>query len=75
MTDTTDVQKFDIARIVVLSGWSLSLMVCLTIISAAVYQLVTHPGLDIGALKEWAGLCLGFLLGNFVSLVKDFIKT
>lgn len=72
--DPTLNQRFDIAKLVVLSGWSMTVIVCLTIISAAVSQLVFHPGVELGSLKEWAGMCLGFLLGNFVSLVKDFIK-
>lgn len=64
----------DVAQIVVLSGWSLTILVCLTIIGAAVYATMAHQGTDIGPLKEWAGMCLGFLLGSFVSLVKDYIK-
>ncbi len=70
--DPAAAERSDIAKIVVLSGWSLTIAACLFIIGAAVYLAIARG--DAGPLKEWAGLCLGFLLGNFVTLVKDYIK-
>jgi hypothetical protein len=72
MTEETDAKRFDTAQMVVMSGWSLTILVCLCIIGAAVYQAVFMGPIE-SALKDWAGMCLGFLLGSFVSLVKDFI--
>lgn len=66
-------ERFDIARIVVLSGWSLSLLTCLTVIGAATYMVLAGKPID-GPLKEWASMCLGFLFATFVPLVKDFIS-
>ena len=65
--------RFDVAKIVVLSGWSLTILACLVVIMGAVYAAfqTTDP---LTPLKEWAAMCLGFLLGAFVSLVKDFIR-
>ena len=71
--DTNANERFDIAKIVVLSGWSLTIVTCLAIIGSATYLLVSKVSID-GPLKEWASTCLGFLFGTFVSLVKDFIK-
>jgi hypothetical protein len=73
MEDVNANARFDIAKIVVLSGWALTIMVCIAIIGSSTYLLMTKGVLD-GALKEWASTCLGFLFGAFVSLVKDFIK-
>jgi hypothetical protein len=71
--DDNSKDRFDIAKIIVLSGWSLTILVCLVVIGMAVYSMTFHS--DVAApLKEWGGMCLGFLLGSFVSLVKDFIK-
>jgi hypothetical protein len=66
-------ERFDIAKVVVLSGWSLSLLVSISIIGSATYLVVSKGSVD-GPLKEWASTCLGFLFATFVSMVKDFIK-
>jgi hypothetical protein len=66
-------ERFDIAEVVVLSGWSLTLLVCISIIGSAVYLAVVKGSID-GPLKEWASTCLGFLFASFISMVKDFIK-
>lgn len=73
VTDQNANDKYDVTKIIVLSGWSLTIAVCLVIIGAAVYTSL-QPESTPGPLKEWAGMCLGFLLGSFVGLVKDFIK-
>jgi hypothetical protein len=66
-------ERFDIAKVVVLSGWSLTLLACLTVIGAAVYSLAVHRSID-PALEKWATLCFGFLFGSISALVKDFIS-
>jgi hypothetical protein len=73
MSEDKSNERFDIAKFVVLSGWSLNVMTCLTIIGAATYCVVTGKAID-GPLKEWASMCLGFLFATFVPLVKDFIS-
>lgn len=71
MTDIVS-DRYDTTKVVILSGWSLTVGVCLLIISAAVFS-ATHAGVLDPDLKNWAGMCLGFLFGSFVGLVKDFI--
>lgn len=71
-TDDNGNERFDVAKVVILSGWSLSLLTCFAVIAAAIFLAVTGKPID-GPLKEWSGMCLGFLLATFVPLVKDFI--
>jgi hypothetical protein len=71
--DVNASERFDIAKVIVLSGWSLTILVCIAVIGTATYLVATKSALD-GPLKEWASTCLGFLFATFVSLVKDFIK-
>jgi hypothetical protein len=73
MSEDNSGERFDIAKIVVLSGWSLNVLTCLTIIGAATYMALSGKVID-GPLKEWASMCLGFLFATFVPLVKDFIS-
>lgn len=73
MSDDNASERFDIAKIVVLSGWSLTILVCIIVIATATWCVVQRQTIDT-PLKEWASMCLGFLFGAFVSLVKDFIK-
>jgi hypothetical protein len=71
--EVNESERFDIAKVVVLSGWSLTILVCIAIIGSATYLVVRNGSVD-GPLKEWASTCLGFLFATFVSMVKDFIK-
>lgn len=73
MADDQASVRFDTAKIVVLSGWALTIAVCVAVIGAATYCIATHTAMD-DVLKQWGSTCLGFLFGAFVSLVKDFIK-
>jgi hypothetical protein len=73
MTDDENNARFDVAKIVVLSGWSLTILACLVVIMGAVYAAFQTAD-PLAPLKEWASMCLGFLLGAFVTLVKDFIR-
>ena len=65
--------RYDVTKIVILSGWSLALLTCVTVIAAAVYQAVTAGTVEVN-LKGWVGMCLLFLFTNFLPLVKDFIS-
>jgi hypothetical protein len=66
-------ERFDIAKLVVLSGWSLTVLACLLIIAASTYMTISAKSIE-GPLKEWGGTCLGFLFGSFMSLLKDFLN-
>jgi len=64
--------RYEVVKIVVLSGWALTLLTCFVVLLAAVYSLA-HGTIDV-TLKEFAILCFGFLFGNIPVLVKEFIK-
>ena len=70
--DTNANERFDIAKVVVLSGWSLTILVCISVIGTAIYMSLAKSSID-APVKEWASTCLGFLFGAFLSLVKYFI--
>lgn len=72
MADQNDQTRFDIAKLVVLSGWSLLLLSCVSVIGAAIVHTMTGIGID-PTLKDWATLCFGFLFGACAGMVKDFI--
>lgn len=61
-------------KAIVLSGWVLSLVVILSILVTTMYFLISGQAVpDI--LREWAGICLGFLFGTFMGMVKDYIES
>ena len=70
---TLENERFDIVKIVILSGWSLALLTCVTVIAAGVYMLVMKQPID-GPLKDWSMMCLAFLFTNFLPVVKDFVS-
>jgi hypothetical protein len=72
MADDQASERFDIAKTVVLSGWALTLLVCVMLIGAAAWCLASGRPID-DALKQWAGTALGFLFGTGAAMVKDFI--
>jgi hypothetical protein len=39
-------ERFDVSKMVVLSGWSLTLLVCIAVIGTAVYVSVTKNSID-----------------------------
>jgi hypothetical protein len=39
-------ERFDVSKLVVLSGWSLTLLVCIAVIGTAVYMSVTKNSID-----------------------------
>ncbi len=65
--------RYDVSKIIILSGWSLALLTCVTVVTAAVYQALTIGKVEDN-LKGWVGMCLVFLFTNFVPIVKDFIS-
>lgn len=73
MEETDPKKKFEIVRFVVLSGWIVTIVVCAAILIASTYisftELVDPPEF----LKSQSNTALGFLIGSFVALVKDFI--
>lgn len=73
MPDENSNERFDVTKVVILSGWSLALLTCVAVIAAAVYLILIGKPVD-GPLKDWSMMCLAFLFTNFLPVVKDFIS-
>lgn len=61
---------------IILSGWVVSVMLIMSIVAASVYLQVLHPDVPLpDTLREWSGIAMGFLFGNFFSIVKEYLMT
>jgi len=71
-TDTTS-NRYITTRGIIVTGWILLLILCIFVVGSTVYLMITgKPVPEI--LLNWSSTVIGFLLGSFVSLVKEFIK-
>lgn len=74
MTDPNDPnanQRFDIGKMIVISGWAITLLVSVSLIMLSLW-LIMH-GLDVPSpLKEWSGIAIGFLFGNLMTMIFNF---
>jgi len=59
---------------ILISGWILSVLLILSIVSASVYLQVMHPETPLpDTLREWSGISIGFLFGNFFTIIKEYV--
>lgn len=59
---------------ILISGWILSVLVILFIVSASVYLLTMYPTVPLpDTLREWSGISIGFLFGSFFTIIKDYV--
>lgn len=59
---------------ILISGWILSVLLILSIVSASVYLQAVYPGVPLpDTLREWSGILIGFLFGNFFTIIKDYV--
>lgn len=59
---------------ILISGWILSVLLILSIVSASVYLQVMHPEVQLpDTLREWSGISIGFLFGNFFTIIKEYV--
>lgn len=59
---------------ILLSGWIISVLLILSIVAASVYLQVLAPHEPLpDTLREWSGIAIGFLFGNFFSIIKDYV--
>lgn len=59
---------------ILLSGWIVSVLMILSIVAASVYLQVISPDVPLpDTLREWSGIAIGFLFGNFFSIIKDYV--
>lgn len=63
--------RFNVAKVIVLTGFSLTMLVCLVLVTTSAWLFITTGDVP-DALREWAGLALGYLFGTFTALVSDF---
>lgn len=73
MTEPTDTKRFQIARFVVLSGWIVTIVISGIILASSTWMSVISGQDPPEFLKSQSNIALGFLVGSFVGLVKDFI--
>lgn len=67
-----DKSKNKIVRLIILTGWFLSLFMMLGIIGTTLY-IMAHGNDAPETLKQWGGVALGFLFGGFASIIKDYV--
>jgi tetrahydromethanopterin S-methyltransferase subunit F len=59
---------------ILISGWILSVLLILSIVSASVYLQIMHPDTPLpDTLREWSGISIGFLFGNFFTIIKEYV--
>lgn len=75
-TPATASQKFrHIAKAIVLSGWVVCLLAAVLIVVSSLYMMVFHPEIpQPPTLREWSSIVLGFLFGNMMTMIKDFVE-
>lgn len=60
---------------ILLSGWIVSVLLILSIVASSVYLQVTNPSVQLpDTLREWSGIAIGFLFGNFFTIVKEYVS-
>lgn len=69
---TVDNRKVKMVRLIILSGWVLTLFLMVGIVGAAIYLMVTGQEVP-KTLEQWGGVALGFLFGNFSKIVADYV--
>lgn len=69
-----DKRKSQLVRLIIASGWFLSMATMVGIIWACIYLLAIKGATDLpDVLKQWGSLALGFLFGGFANIVKDYV--
>lgn len=63
--------RYDVSKIIVISGWAITLAVVVITIMASLYLM--FMGHEVPSpLKEWGGMAYGFLFGNLATLIMNF---
>lgn len=75
MTGPVDRKKGELVRIIIATGWGLSLLTMVGIIFISLYLIGFKDYTDLpDVLKQWGSLALGFLFGSFPSIVKEYMN-
>jgi uncharacterized membrane protein len=68
----TDARKVKLVRLIILSGWVLTLGMMLAIIGTTLV-LMSQGNEAPETLKQWGGVALGFLFGSFSKIIADYV--
>jgi len=66
-------RKSGVVRAIILSGWIMTLATMMAIVGASLWLTLTGKIVP-ETLGNWTGVALGFLFGNFSSIVANYIK-
>jgi hypothetical protein len=65
-----------VVTVIIISGWIVSVLLILSILASSVYLQVAYPEAPLpDTLREWSGIAMGFLFGNFFSIIKEYLTT
>jgi hypothetical protein len=65
-------RKNQVVRLVIVSGWAITLLATFGLVGAAVALMLMNLPVPT-ELKQWAGISIGFLFGTFSALVRDYV--
>ena len=70
--DPMDARKVKLVRLIILSGWILTLMLMISVVGSALFLGVTGQEVP-KLLEQWGGVALGYLFGSFSKIIADYI--
>jgi hypothetical protein len=74
LTAATDKRKNKLIRLIIASGWALTLLTMVGIVWTGLVLIAFKGHVDLpDVLKQWGGLALGFLFGSFPNIVKEYM--
>ena len=72
--EPTEKQPARWTKLIILSGWFLTILVAVIILSTSMVMMVMYPEVPLPKpLSEWGSIVLGFLFGSFVNIVSNVI--
>lgn len=66
-----DEQRTSVIRIIIASGWLLTIIMSVVILGTSSY-LMFNGGELPKTLENWSSIIIGFYFGTFMSLLKDY---
>jgi len=72
MPGPVDKSKVKLVRMIILTGWVLTLLLMIGIVGASIYIMLQDRE-PPETLKQWGGVALGFLFGSFSKIVADYV--
>lgn len=72
MTASPETERWDLAKVIVLTGLGATILISIILISTAMALMLIERAVP-DTLNQWSGVALGFLFGTFGSILKDFV--